>query len=224
MSTIVAIEAGCPYEGASDALPGFESPPPGYNPALRRHRRTLIDCAAAAIVGTLTAICCAAAAPGDGRMDARRVLLERKLAQLSPSLAELSRLERLGEGSRAKAAAAAARARPYVELRSLLETLSRDAHAGVAVDRLRQTVEGFELQIHAADSAAAASWMGRLTRAPGGEGAQIDDLRLAAVQIDGQAGRAVEARVRLPSRAVVSAPAARPTGSGGEARDGRDER
>ena len=157
------------------------------------------------------AIACAASRSDHDRAGSRRVLLEQQLAQLSPELAELARLDRAGESARASAAVALARARPYAELRSLLETLSGHAHAGVTISRLRQGREGFDLQVRAVDSAACTSWVERLRRIPRWEAAEMTDLRLIAAPVDGQAEQAVEANVRLPSPAQSPATASRRT-------------
>ncbi|WP_206950899.1 type II secretion system protein GspM [Trinickia acidisoli] len=213
MSAISAIDLECPYESA----PGIESAPDLSPP--RRHtagpprRRILIECAAAAIAGTLMAIGWAALASPSDPTAARRLLLERELAQLSSPLAEFARLERAAESARASTAAVTARARPYVELRSLLEVLSSEAHAGVTVTRLQQTREGFELQVAAVDGAACASWVERLARIPGLVSVDLADLKLAAAPTAGQAGGSIAAVVRLrwdaspqtsPSRRAVA--------------------
>lgn len=226
MSAMVAMDAGCTYEWAPHALSGFESLPPRRRAPRWPRRRYWIECAAAVSAGALMAIAWAASGSGDDRIGDRRVVLERQLAQLSPALAELARLERARERARASAAIALARARPYAELRSLLETLSGQAHAGVSVSRLRQSREGFELQVRAVDSTACASWVERLTRVPGWEAADIANMRLVAVPVSGSAtGRAVEATVRLPSRGATPASTPRRTqlASSREVRGGRSE-
>jgi Tfp pilus assembly protein PilN len=227
MNSIAAIEVGCHDERVSDVPRGFDSASLAVRGmrALRAwRRREVIDCVAAISIGVLMAAGWALAGPNDSGGGARRLLLERELTQLSPSLTELARLSRAGESTRASVAAAAARARPYMELRTLLETLGREAHAGVTVSRLRQTQEGFELQVHAVDSAACASWVARLARIPGWQSADIAGLRLAAARGGGQSGRAVEASVRLPLRAMASAPLPRRTPVGRDDRGDRSDR
>lgn len=226
MSTMIGMDSGCPYESASQALSGFGSLPHRRGASRSLRRRYWGERMAAMSVGVLMAIAWAASGSGDDRAGARRVLLERQLAQLAPALDDLARLDRAAESARASAAVALARARPYAQLRALLDTLSGQAHAGVTVSRVRQSREGFELQVRAVDSAACASWVERLRRIPGWEAADITDLRLVAAAVDGHAERAVEASVRLPSSVAVPASAPRRTthGSGRDDRGGRSER
>lgn len=225
MSTMIAIDADCPYECTPDALSDSDLSRHRRRASFLRRRRYWVECAAAVTVGVIGAIAWAASGSGEDAVSARRVLLERQLAQLSPALAELARLDRAGESARASAAVALARARPYAELRSLLETLSGQAHGGVTVSRIRQSREGFELQVRAVDGAACASWVERLARMPGWEAAQITDLRLVATPADGRAEQTVEANVRLPSRAETPSAAPRRTQvAGRDERGGRSER
>lgn len=219
MSMTGAIEARCLYESAINALRGSGSAPRGDSVTPLWRRRGVVDGVAAMALGALVAIGCSVAVAGDGA-SARQARFERELAQLSPSLTEFARLARADESARARVAVAAARARPNVELRTLLETLSREAQAGVTVSRLRQTQEGFELQVHAVDSAACAAWVKRLARIPGWEAADIADLTLAAARIGGQGGRAMQARVRLPLRTAAPVPMPWRTPEGRERRSG----
>jgi Tfp pilus assembly protein PilN len=199
MSAIPVEQATWTYPAEPDA------PPPRVEVVRIASHRHLIECAAAMIVGVSAAIGCAAFGQSGEHAGARRAMLERELAELASPLAELTRLERAGEASRASAASIAAQARPYAELRALLETLGREAHADVTVTRLRQTPEGIELRIVGANSAACASWVARLARAPQWRKAQIVELKFVAAPIHAQSGRRVEAAVRLPAD-VLSAP------------------
>jgi Tfp pilus assembly protein PilN len=201
----LAAEMGGRYERAVAAVSGFDPVPPWVRTGRRGRPRWLIECVAAVVAGAGVALGCAALAPADSNMTTRRERLEREWASLSAPLAEYARLERAGQGAHASAVLAAARARPLVELRLLLETLSREAPAGVTVRRLRQSRDGFEMQVRAADGAACASWVARLARVPGWEGADMVDLRLVAAAKGLPAGRTVEATVRVPSRAAGSA-------------------
>lgn len=223
MSVTAAIEARCLYESVLNALRGSGSAPCGEGVTTWWRRRGVVDGAAAMAVGALMAIGCSVALAGDGA-SASQARFEQELAQLSPSLMEFARLARADESARARVAVAAARARPNVELRTLLETLSREAQAGVTVSRLRQTQEGFELQVRAVDSAACAAWVKRLARIPGWEAADIADLTLAAARIGGQGGRAMEARVRLPLRTAALAPMPRRTAESRAPQSGGSER
>jgi Tfp pilus assembly protein PilN len=211
MSAVASIDVGCPYESVPNALFGRGSP----RHRLRRLglpcRHHAIECTAAITLGALMAIVGANGGSAEDRAGARRVVLEQQLAQLSPSLAELAWFQRAGESARTGAAVALAQARPYAELRALLDALSRHAHAGVTVSRLRQGRDGFELRVRAVDSAACTSWVERLARMRGWEAADIADLRLVAATTDDQAAGAVEAIVRLPSRAAASASASAST-------------
>lgn len=207
MSTLAATEMDGRYARAVAAQPPHHPlPQPRWLRAVRsRHRRQLIECATGIVAGAVIAFGCAALAPADSNLRARRERLERELASLSAPLTEYARLERAGQGALASAAAAAARARPAAELRLLLETLSAEARAGVTVRRLRQNREGFEMQVRAVDSAACASWVARLARVPGWEGADMVDLRWVATPKSPQAGRTVEATVRVRPRVAASA-------------------
>lgn len=205
MSTLAGIEMGGGYDHAV-AVPSHPVPSPRWIGAAHAwHRRHLIECMGAIAAGALIALGYAAFMPSDSNMSARRERLEREWASLSGPLAEYARLERAGQGAQASAAAAAARARPSVELRLLLETLSREARAGVTVRRLRQSREGVEMLVRAADSAACAAWVARLARVPGWEGAAMVDLRLVATPKGRPAGREVEANVRVPSPMTAAA-------------------
>lgn len=218
MSTLAATGMGARYERAVAASSPLH-PLPRWMCHIRSwRRRPLIECAAGAAAGAVIALGCAALAPADSNISARREHLERELAGLSVQLAEYARLERAGRGAHASAAAAAARARPSVELRLLFETLSREARAGVTIRRLRHSRDGFEMQVRAVDSAACASWVARLARVPGWERADMVDLRLAANPKGREAGRAVEATVRVPSHGAASA------SESGTTRQGLDER
>ncbi|MGG1945872.1 hypothetical protein AB1286_13805 [Trinickia sp. NRRL B-1857] len=201
MSTISIEQAAWADAAGPDALSGFHAPPPRTAVARLASHRYLIDCAVATMVGVSAAIGCATLGTTGEHASARRATLERELAELSSPLAELARLERAGEASRASAALAAAQARPYVELRALLETLSREAHADVTVTRLRQTPEGIELRILGANSAACASWVGGLARTRQWQKAEIVELKFVAAPIHAHSGRTVEATVRLPTGA-----------------------
>lgn len=208
MSTLVAAEIGWRYEQHERAAAAASPlrPLPQWMRGARSGRwRALIECAAGIVAGAVIALGCAALTPADSNMIGRRERLEQEVASLSAPLAEYARLERAGHGAHASAVAAAARARPSVELRSLLETLSREAQAGVTVRHLRQSRGGFEIAIRAVDSAACAAWVARLARVSGWEGTEILDLRLVAASKGQPAGRAVEANVRVPSRASASA-------------------
>jgi len=199
MSAIPVEQAAWTYATEPDPLRGFDTLPPRTERARTASHRHRIECAAAMIVGVVAAIGCAVFGTTGEQTGARRAILERELAELSSPLAEAARLERAGEASRANAAVAAALARPYGELRALLETLGREAHAEVAVTRLRQTPEGIELRILGADSAACASWVARLARVQQWRKAQIVDLKFVSAPVHAHSGRAVEAAVRLPT-------------------------
>jgi Tfp pilus assembly protein PilN len=226
MNTMIAIDEACAYESASGARSDFGASPHRRGASRVPRCRYWIECVAAMSVGFVAAIVWAASGAGDDRFAARRVLLERQLAQLAPHLAQVTRLDRAAESARASDAVALTRARPYAALRSLLETLSGQADAGVTVNRVRQSREGFELQVRAVDSDACASWVARLTQTPGWEAAEITELRLVAAPVGGHAERAVEANVLLPSRAAqtASAPRRATPGSAREVRGGRSER
>ena len=208
MSAFAAIEMEGRFERATAAPFRLDRLPKRIWAARLRRRREWIECAAGIVTGTVAALGYAAVVPADASSSARREALERELTGLSAPLAEYAQLERAAQGAKASAAAAEALAGPTVELRSLLETLSRDVQAGVIVRRLRQSRDGYEMQVRAVDSTACASWVARLARMPAWEGAAIVDLRrVAQPKIDGggQAGHMVEANVRLPTR--VSPPA-----------------
>ncbi|PMS20758.1 hypothetical protein C0Z18_09440 [Trinickia dabaoshanensis] len=206
---------GAAWAGAdADAFSGFDAAAPAGRmaPAARHRRRHRhwIECAAATLAGALIAIGWASVGANDEGASARRALLERELAGLATPLAEVARLEQASAASRASAALGVARARPYVQLRALLDALSRESHGGVIVTRLRQTREGFELRILGQDSGACASWMARLASTGAWPGAQIVELKFVPAPGRAQSAGAVEATVRLP--AAVSrrpSPAAR---------------
>ena len=206
MSSIVV--DGAAWAGAdADAFSGFDAAPPARHPHLHRH---WIECTAAILAGALIAIGWASVAVNGEGASARRALLERALAGLATPLAEVARLERASAASRASAALGVARARPYVELRALLDALSRESHAGVTVTRLRQTREGFELRILGRDSGACASWMARLASTGAWPGARIVELKFVPAPGRVQSAGAVEATVRLPAAVSrLRSPAAR---------------
>lgn len=201
MSSIAVDSVAWTQASGADAFLGFDTAPPGgrRTPIARYRHRHWIECAAATLGGALIAIGWASFGANDDGASARRALLERELAGLATPLAELARLERASAGSRASAALSAARARPYAELRVLLDALSREAQEDVTVTRLRQTREGFELRLLGADSGACASWVARLGRTGAWPGAQIVELKFLAAPSGAQSGGAVEATVRLPA-------------------------
>lgn len=201
MRTLAAIAMDEQYDGVADAVSSRDSWSQRIGPVRARRPRRSIECMAALVAGAVMALGYAALGPADAGVSARRAGLERQLTGLAAPLAEYARLARTGQAAQASVAAAA-RARPALESHLLLETLSQQARAGVTVRRLRQSREGYEIQIHAPDSAACAAWVTRLARVPGWEGAAIVDLRLVAGPSRGQAQAAlrVEANVRVPLR------------------------
>lgn len=224
MRTLAAIEMGGQYDGVAGAASSHDSWSQWIGPARPRRPRPLIECAAGIVAGAVMGLGYAALVPADAGLSARREGLERQLTGLAVPLAENARLVRAGQAAQESAAAAAARARPALELRLLLETLSQEARAGVTVRRLRQSREGYEMQIHAPDSGACASWVARLARVPGWEGAAIVDLRLVARPSHGQAARVVEANVRVPSRVLPTESVSTRAGRDRDAPDSRRPR
>ncbi len=194
MSTIAA---PCLPHSAPGGASGFNLLPHRVRAARSRRRRCLIEGVAATLAGALIAIGWGAVDAADGRATPRREALERELARLTPALDEFARLERAGETARASTAETAARARPYFELRSLLEALSSEARSGVAVSRLQRTGDGIELRVRAADSAVCAAWAERLARLSGAESAEMTDVKLIAAPIGSRAAPNIEAFVRV---------------------------
>lgn len=203
MSTLAAIEMAGQYDGAAGAA-GVASNSDSWSQRIGLMRawrlRQSIECVTAIIAGAVMALGYALLGPVDAGPSARREGLQRQLTDLAAPLAEYARLVRAEQAT--QASAAAARERSALAPHVLLETLSRQARAGVTVRRLRQSREGYEVQIHAPDSAACAAWVTRLARVPGWERAAIVDLRLVAGSTRGQAetARVVEANVRVPAR------------------------
>lgn len=173
--------------------------------AARRRRRVMAEGAAAVFAGSVMAFGWTAVGATDDRMNSRRQQLEREMARMSSPLAEFMRLERTDERARAAAAQARERARPLVELLALIEALSREAHAGVTVSRLRRSDEGTELRVRAADSAAYAAWAKRLGRIDGVESAETIEYQSIAALKGRAGGEAVHARVVLRWRGASSA-------------------
>jgi len=163
-----------------------------------RRRRALIEAAAALSAGGLLAVGCASVGASDGAANARRVYIERELAEAAPALAEYGRLERAGRAATASAAQAQAFAQPSVRWLALLDALSSDAHSGVTVSRLQGSDIGIEVQVSAADSAACVAWMDRLRRLlQGVESVEMVDLKSARAADAKQNDDAIEAIVRV---------------------------
>lgn len=225
MSTFAAIEMGGQYDGAAGAV-GVASNRDSWSQQIGLMRawrlRQSIECVAVIVAGAVMALGYALLSPADAGLSARREGLERQLTGLAAPMAEYARLVRAGQAAQASAAAAA-RERPALESHLLLETLSQQAHAGVTVRRLRQSRAGYEMQIHAPDSAACAAWVTRLARVPGWERAAIVDLRLVAGPTRGQTegARVVEANVRVPSRLSPTESVSTRAGVEPHAADGR---
>lgn len=222
MSSSGQIDASCSYHAFSGGARGLNGWSHRLRGACLRRRRCLIECAAAILAGAALAAGCAAAGSAAGRADAPRAALERELTQLSSPLAELAGLERAARSANAGAAQAAARARPYVELRSLIEVLSHQAHEGVTVKRLQRAGEGFELEVEAVDSAACASWVESLARTPGLASAEMADFKSAAVTAGGRSGREVAAVVRVRWHGATPVSSARRSGRHRDVREHND--
>lgn len=177
----------------------------------------------AVCAGSVMALAWATVGAKDERTSGRRAQLEGEMSRMASPLAELARLERAGDAARAAAAQAQLRARPIVELDSLLQALGREVQAGVTVSRLQRSDEGVELRVRAADTAACASWVERLRRIPGLESAQTVELKSIAAPAGRQGETAVEATVRLRWRGA-SAHSPQPSPSHHVALDSRKRR
>lgn len=221
MSTVVA---PCLPQTSLRGAAGFNLLPHRVRLARSRRRRCLVEGAAAMLAGTLIATGCGSIDAAEGRAIPRREALERDLAELAPLLDEFTRLDRTREAARVSAEQATARARPYYELRSLLEALSSEARSGVAVSRLQRTGEGIELRVHAADGATCAAWVERLARVSGAESAEMTDLKLIAAPIGSQSAPSVEAVVRMQWSGAATVSPLRHAGLGDRAHATRGAR
>ena len=188
-----AIAAGCLDKDGPGGASGREPLACGVWSTRRRRRRSLIEGAAAVLMGALAAVGWAMV----GALDERRTRLEREWAQLAPSMAEYARLEQAAESMRAREREVQQRTQHYVALLSLLEALSREAHAGVTVSQLQLRTDDIELHLNAVDSLSAAAWAERLPPIAGAKPAEIGDLKLIATTSGGEARRPVEAVVRF---------------------------
>jgi type II secretory pathway component PulM len=221
MSTMVA---PCLPQTSPGGASGFNLLPHRICIARSRRRRCLVEGAAAMLAGALIATGCGAIDAAEGRASPRREAIERDLAELRPLLDEFTRLERTREAARVSAEQTTARARPYFELRSLLEALSSEARSGVAVSRLQRMGEAIELRVHAADSATCAAWVERLARVSGAESAEITDLKLIAAPIGSHGAPSVEAVVRVQWSGAATVSPLRRAGLDDRARAARSAR
>lgn len=175
-------------------IAGFNLLPHRQRAARGLRRRRAVECASAAVAGVLAATVWAGWGMfQQARLVDERLALEAALAELAAPVAEYKRLDEARAKARERAALATKLAQPRARLLDVVDALSREPIAGVALHQLKQTDDGFELKASAADSAAPAAWIEQLKGVHGVNEAEMTDLRLVA---DG-AGRAVDVVVRL---------------------------
>lgn len=187
--------AGCSSAGGQPGLgaQGFNLLPHRQQAARRLRRWRLAECASSALLGVGAALACNALGPFEmGRLTERRAKLEATWSSLAGPLAQYRQLERRLTDEQQQASLSALLAAPGTALLEVVDALAGEAGDGVALDRLEQRGEAFELKARAVDSRAAAAWVGRLERVRGIEHAEIAELR----RVEGQE-HSVDLDVRL---------------------------
>ncbi|RKP44042.1 hypothetical protein [Trinickia fusca] len=164
--------------------------------ARRLRRRRLAECASSALLGVGAALACNALGPFEmARLTERRAKLEATWSSLAGPLAQYRQLGSRFNDERQHVALSAQFAAPRTVLLKVVDALAGEAGDGVALHRLQQHGDSFELKARAVNSATAAAWVGRLERVRGIDHAEIAELRL----VDGH-DHAVELDVRLRPR------------------------
>lgn len=166
---------GRPWIGGFNLLPYRRR-----NAALAR-RRCLVECGCAALAGGACVLLLAMWQTWQRTgIEASRASVERTLVQLAAPLAEQTRLSRSEADAQSGAVHARTRGVPLKRLLDVLDTLSSEPAAGVALQQLRHRAEETELLARSGDHAAAAAWIERLDSVRGVESAEASELRRPA--------------------------------------------
>ena len=158
---------------------GFNLLPHRHRQASRLRRRRVLECLAAGIAGAAAALIGSATGIfGQERAERSHHRLEAALAEFAAPASEYRRLERLQARMHARAERSRVLARERDALWGVVDALSREPVAGIAVERLQLSDRGIEVKASAADTAAPALLVERLGRVPAIRAAALADLRL----------------------------------------------
>lgn len=193
---------------------GFNLLPHRRREARRLRRRRSLECLAAGLAGAAAALIWSATGIfAQERAGRSRHQLEAALVQLAAPAAEYGRLERVQAQMRAQAERSRVLARPRDAFLGVVDALSRELAAGIALERLHLTSRGIELKAIAADTATPALLMERLGRVPDIRAAELADLRFHSGTGDRMVGFLARLTVK-GAEADADAPASGPRAVG----------
>ncbi|MCP3725491.1 fimbrial assembly family protein [Paraburkholderia sp. CNPSo 3272] len=162
----------------AQAIGGFNLLPWRQRAMRRLLRRRLLEWGAAAFGGCACALGVVLWQRVEfSALEARRVALERPLAQWRAPLAEAQRLTRESEARRVGDRLARQHAQVTTRFLALADALASDAAPGVGLQQLAQFADETDLQASAADESAAAAWLGRLRSLPDVEALSVRELK-----------------------------------------------